>query len=125
MNCFFLNTFDLECIKFLIKNLRYIHDNALMDLLPKMCPEDLDQRYFQSWNLSMHENPREIQLHLETNIYISPVNGWGPPKSKTPIGNLCQTRPLGIGKFFAAEQEEKVMSNHYIQMSNSIIINMS
>jgi hypothetical protein len=42
-----------------------------------MGPENLDQGYLQSWDLSMKENAGEIQLDLETNIDIRPVDCWG------------------------------------------------
>ena len=43
-----------------------------------------------------HENTRQIQLHLETNIHIGPVNSRTPPERKPSIRNLVQTAPLRI-----------------------------
>lgn len=48
----------------------------------------------------MHENPRQIQLDLKSNINIRSVNGWTPPESESSIWDLVQTGPLSICKFF-------------------------
>lgn len=51
-------------------HLTEIHDHTLMDLLPQVSPEYLDERDLESRDLSMHENTSQIKLHLETNIYL-------------------------------------------------------
>ena len=72
-----------------------------MDLLPKMRSEDLNQRNLEGRNFTMHENAGEIQLHLETDIDVSTIDGWRPPQCETTIWDLGKTRPLGVGQFFA------------------------
>ena len=44
-----------------------------------MGPENLNQGNFQRWNFAVHENPSQIQLHLETNIDIGSIDGRWPP----------------------------------------------
>jgi hypothetical protein len=46
-----------------------------MNLLPQMRPEDLNERDLQRGDLAMQEDTSEIQLHLETNIHVGPVDG--------------------------------------------------
>lgn len=63
-----------------------IHDDALMNLLPQVSSEDLDQRDLERGDFTMHEDSSEVQLHLETHIYlqeheenewVSIKMGWG------------------------------------------------
>ena len=63
-----------------------------------MRTEYLDQRNLERWDLTMHENTRQIQLHLESNVHIRPVNRWGPPKREPSIRNLVQPRSLSVGQ---------------------------
>ena len=76
MNCELLNTLNGQIIQFLIKHLTQICYNVLMDLLPEMSSEDLNERNLQCGNLSMHEDTCQIQLHLETNINICSIDRW-------------------------------------------------
>lgn len=46
-----------------------------MNLLPQVSSEDLDQGDLESGNFAMHEDSSEIQLHLETDIYLKNKNG--------------------------------------------------
>mmetsp|Transcript_42650 Transcript_42650/g.166468 ORF Transcript_42650/g.166468 Transcript_42650/m.166468 type:complete len:261 (+) Transcript_42650:2330-3112(+) len=99
MNGFLLHRLNLQGIELLIQHLAKIHDNGFMNFLPKMRSENLNQRDLQRWDLSVHENAGEIELHLETNVDVSPVNGRTPPKSETPVGDLVEARSLGVGQF--------------------------
>ena len=47
-----------------------IHDNALVDLLPQVSPEDLDEGDLQSGDLAVHEDASQIKLHLETHVHL-------------------------------------------------------
>lgn len=47
-----------------------IHDNALMDLLPQVSPEDLNEGDLQRWDLAVHEDSCQVKLHLETHIHL-------------------------------------------------------
>jgi hypothetical protein len=64
-----------------------------------MSSENLDQGNLQSRNLSVKEDTRQIQLNLETNVDVCSVDSRTPPQRKPTVGNLIQTRPLGIGQF--------------------------
>jgi hypothetical protein len=48
----------------------------------------------------VHENARQIQLHLKTDINVRSVDCGRPPKRKTTIRNLIQTRSLSICQLF-------------------------
>lgn len=52
-------------------NLTKIHDDALMNLLPQVSPEDLNEGDLQCWDLAMHEDSSQIKLHLETDIHLN------------------------------------------------------
>ena len=41
-----------------------VHDDRLVDLLPQMRTEDLDETDLQRRDLAVHEDARQIQLHL-------------------------------------------------------------
>mmetsp|Transcript_25456 Transcript_25456/g.58663 ORF Transcript_25456/g.58663 Transcript_25456/m.58663 type:complete len:336 (+) Transcript_25456:2317-3324(+) len=69
-----------------------------MDLLPQVRPEDLDQGDLEGWDLAVHEDTRQIQLHLEAHIHIRSVNRWGPPEREASIGDLIQTTSLSVGQ---------------------------
>lgn len=47
-----------------------IHDNALMNLLPQVSPEDLNEGDLQRGDLAMHEDSRQVKLHLETYVHL-------------------------------------------------------
>lgn len=51
-------------------HLTQIHDDALVDLLPQVSSENLDQGNLQRGDFAMHEDPCQIQLHLEPNIHL-------------------------------------------------------
>lgn len=76
MNCLLLHMLDLERVKLHIEYLAKVHHYRLVDLLPQMGPEDLDQRDLKRRNLTMHENSSQIQLHLEADINVGAVDGW-------------------------------------------------
>ena len=63
-------------------------------------PEDLNERNLQRWDLSMHENTRQIELDLESNVNVSTIDSWRPPQRETTVGNLSQTGSLGVGQLF-------------------------
>jgi hypothetical protein len=69
-----------------------------MDLLPKMCSEYLNQGNLKCWDLAMHEDTSQVKLHLEADIDISSVDSWRPPKCKSSVRNLIQTRSLGMSQ---------------------------
>ncbi len=48
----------------------------------------------------MHENASQVQLDLEADVDVGPVDGRAPPQGEPPVGNLVQTRSLGVGQLF-------------------------
>ena len=71
-----------------------------MNLLPQMRPKDLDQRDLQRGDLAMHEDPRQVQLHLKPHIHIGTVDGGGPPQREASIRYLVETTALRVGQLF-------------------------
>lgn len=51
-------------------NLTKIHNNALMNLLPQVSSEDLNEGDLQRWDFAVHEDSGQIELHLETNVHL-------------------------------------------------------
>lgn len=74
MNGFLLNSFNIQRFQFNAEDLTEIHDNGLVNLLPEMCTEDLNQGDLQSRDFAVHENACEIQLHLETDVHVRTVD---------------------------------------------------
>ena len=81
-----------------------VHDHTLVHLLPQVSSEDLDQGDLECGDLAMHEDACQVQLHLETHIHIGTVDGGRPPQGETPVGDLVQTRPLGICQLLVPAQ---------------------
>jgi hypothetical protein len=50
--------------------LTQIHNDALMDLLPQVSSEYLDERDLQRGDLAMHEDTCQVQLHLKAYIHL-------------------------------------------------------
>ena len=50
--------------------LTQVHDNTLMNFLPQVSSEDLNQWDFQCWNLAVHEDSCQVKLNLETNVNL-------------------------------------------------------
>ena len=67
-----------------------------MDLLPQMGSEDLDERNLQRWNFAVEEDTSQIKLYLKTDVDVGSVDSWGPPERETSVGNLIETRTLGV-----------------------------
>ena len=60
VNCLLLHSLDLQWLQLLVKHLAQIHDDTLVDLLPQVSTEDLNQTDLQRRNLSV---PAEIISH--------------------------------------------------------------
>ena len=50
--------------KDLYPHLTQVHDDGLVDLLPQVSSEDLDEGDLQRWDLAVHENACQVKLHL-------------------------------------------------------------
>ena len=75
-----------------------VHDHALMDLLPEMGPEDLDEGNLEGWNLPVHEDAGQVQLHLEAHIHVRAIDGGAPPECEAAVGDLIQAGALSVGQ---------------------------
>lgn len=102
-----------------LPTLTQVHHNRFVYLLPQVSTEDLNEGDLESRNLAMHEDTRQIQLNLETNVDICAVNCWGPPKSETTVRNLIQTTTLGIGQFFVLRRSVVAMLASNTQIAQS------
>lgn len=98
MDGFLLYRLNFQRVQFLIEDLTQVHDDRLVNLLPQVSAEDLNQGDLQRGDLAVHEDARQVQLHLEAYVDVGSVDGWRPPQRKTPIGNLVQTGTLGVGQ---------------------------
>lgn len=106
-------------------HLTEIHDDALVNLLPQVSPEDLNEGDLQRGDLAVHKDSCQVKLYLETHVHletrqknksqsrtftasrrahlesdnctnVGSVDGGGPPQSEATIRDLVQTRPLGV-----------------------------
>ena len=96
VNRLLLHHLNLQGIQLQIEDLAQVHDNTLVDLLPQVRAEDLDEGDLQGRDLTVHEDAGEVQLHLEADIDVGTVDRWGPPQREASIGNLVQTTSLGV-----------------------------
>ena len=70
MDGLLLHCLDLQRVQLLVKHLAEIHDDALVDLLPQVSPEDLNEGDLQRGDLAVHEDAGEVELHLEAHIHL-------------------------------------------------------
>ena len=56
-----------------------------------MGAENLDQTDLERRDLAVHENTRQIQLYLETDVDTGAIDRRTPPKRETTVRNLVQT----------------------------------
>ena len=61
---------ELKQTVFTISYLTEIHDDALVDLLPQVSAEDLDEGDLQCGDLAVHEDARQVELYLETHVHL-------------------------------------------------------
>ena len=109
MDRLLLHSLDLQSLQFLIQNLTHIHGQTLVDLLPQMGTEDLNERNLQGRDLAVHKDTSQIQLDLETNIDIGTIDRRRPPQRETTVRNLVQTGALSVGQFLVPKFELETM----------------
>ena len=63
-----------------------------------MRAEDLDQTDLQRGDLAVHEDARQVQLHLEAHVHVRAVDGRRPPQREAPVRNLVQTAALRVSQ---------------------------
>jgi len=76
----------------------------LHTLLPQVGTEDLDQTDLQGRDLSVHKDTSQIELDLETDVYVGTVDSRTPPEGKSTIRNLIQTGPLCVREFLISHR---------------------
>ena len=81
-----------------VRYLTQIHDNTLVDLLPQVSSEDLNERDFESGDFSVHEDAREVELDLEADVDIGSVDSRGPPESEATVWDLVQPTALSVSQ---------------------------
>ena len=64
-----------------------------------MSTEDLDQTDLERGDLAVHEDTGQIELDLETNVYVGTVDSGTPPERESTVWNLIQTGPLSVREF--------------------------
>ena len=70
MDGLFLDCLYLQGVKLLVEHLAQIHHHTLVDLLPQMGSEDLDEGDLEGGNFAVHEDASQIQLDLETHVHL-------------------------------------------------------
>lgn len=55
----------------ILAHLTQVHNDALVDLLPQVSSEDLDERDLQCGDLAVHEDTCQVQLHLKAYVYLT------------------------------------------------------
>ena len=63
-----------------------------------MSTEDLNQTDLQRWNFTVHEDTRQIQLDLETDVDVGTIDRRTPPEREATVRNLVETGTLGVGE---------------------------
>jgi hypothetical protein len=43
---------------------------------------DLNERDLERWQLAVHKDAGQIQLHLETDVHVGAVDSWTPPTAR-------------------------------------------
>lgn len=94
MNSFLLNSVYIKAIELHIENLAKVHYYRLVNLLPQMRPEDLNQTDLECGNFAVHVDTCKVELHLESNINVRSVYSWRPPKCEPSVWDLIKTRSL-------------------------------
>lgn len=68
--------------------LAQVHNDGLMNFLPQVCPENLNERDLKRGNFAVHEDAREVELHLEADVNVRAIDSRRPPKGKASIRDL-------------------------------------
>ena len=74
MDSLLLDGLNAQSFELLIEDLAKIHNHRLVNLLPQMGTEDLDQGDLESGDLAVQEDTSKIQLDLETDVDVGSVD---------------------------------------------------
>mmetsp|Transcript_19227 Transcript_19227/g.59289 ORF Transcript_19227/g.59289 Transcript_19227/m.59289 type:complete len:634 (-) Transcript_19227:308-2209(-) len=75
-----------------------VHRDALVDLLPEMRAEDLNQRYLKRRNLAVHEDAGQVELDLEADVDVGAIDRRRPPEREAAVRDLVQPGALRVGQ---------------------------
>ena len=67
----------VDAVKFKV-NFNTPTPRRLVDLLPEVRSKDLDERNLQRGNLAVHEDARQVELHLEADVHLRGASRFGP-----------------------------------------------
>mmetsp|Transcript_3442 Transcript_3442/g.12110 ORF Transcript_3442/g.12110 Transcript_3442/m.12110 type:complete len:287 (+) Transcript_3442:2278-3138(+) len=98
MDRLLLHSRNVEGVQLLVHDLADVHREALVHLLPKMGAEDLDKRDLESGDLAVHEDACQVELHLEADVDVGPVDRRRPPEGEAAVRDLVETRALRVGE---------------------------
>eukprot|EP00964_Phaeocystis_antarctica_P078146 scaffold48598_cov65-Phaeocystis_antarctica.AAC.1 len=93
-----LHGLDLERVELLVENLAEVHHDGLVHLLPQVRAEDLDERDLERRDLAVHEDARQVELHLEAHVDVGAVDRGRPPEREAPVGDLVEAGALRVGE---------------------------
>ena len=91
-----LDRLNLERVELLVKDLAQVHHDRLVDLLPQVRAEDLDQRDLERRDLAVHEDARQVELHLKADVDVGAVDRGRPPEREAPVRDLVEARALRV-----------------------------
>lgn len=88
-----------------------------------MCSEDLNETDFERGNLSVHEDAREIQLHLEADVDVCAIDRRRPPQREATVGNLIQTGSLRVGELLELHRvlESTIVHHQSIRSKETLV----
>ena len=69
-----------------------------------MSTEDLNQTDLERGDLAVHEDTGQIELDLETDVYVGTVDSWTPPERESTVRNLVQTGPLSVRELLVSHR---------------------
>ena len=63
-------------------DLAEVHDEALVDLLPEVTSEELDEADLEGGHLAVEHDAGEVELDLEAHVHVGTVDGGTPPEGE-------------------------------------------
>ena len=76
----------------------------LVDLLPEVRAEDLNERNLQRRNLAVHEDARQVELDLEADVDVGAVDRRAPPEREAPVRDLVEATALRVRQLLVLHQ---------------------
>ena len=100
--------------------LTQVHDHALVDFLPQVSTENLDEGDLQSRNLAVHEDSSQVQLHLETHVHLFKTTenwsiqqvAWRKPRHQ--YSKMQEVSHLKRNSELMSKKELRKDASHYV-----------